>query len=292
VIFDGMKNASSRRARRPASARLRGAFARVALGALVVSVVLLGAWAHVAASRASASRATAARAVGPRAAAASNASHDVVVLRLERSDGSACHAVCADAGVAWTAAHCVDGAGPLRVIDAEGRVVDVERVERPRRDASSAGDVTHRAREDRAELRLRDSASCVAPPRQASIRRGEPVELRLFRSPSRTGRAGRSGSGVLATTPLVCAGDSGAPLVDRAGALIGLAVGRSGVGCDEGASFFVTTPPSSEERLGRFPQAALPDGAQRPKGAKARGRGPLGASCPVGEGLATDPRRS
>jgi len=243
VIFDGVGIASSRRARRSASARLRGAFARVALGALVVSVVVLGvaAGAHVPASRTSPSRATARR-----AAPESNVSRDVVVLRLERSDGSACHAVCADVGVAWTAAHCVDGAGPLRVRDAEGRVVDVERVEQPRRDASSAGDVTHRAREDRASLHLRDSASCVARPRQATIRRGEPVELRLFHASARTGRAGRSGSGVLATTPLVCAGDSGAPLVDRTGALIGLAVGRSGGGCDEGASFFVTTPPSSD----------------------------------------------
>jgi hypothetical protein len=34
----------------------------------------------------------------------------------------------------------------------------------------------------------------------------------------------------------------------------------------------------------------LLDGAQRPEGAEARGRGPLRASRPMGEGLATAPR--
>lgn len=265
-MTDDTDSTSSSRARRPAWTRPRGALALMVTAALASSIAVAQAIARRAISeRDDAQRGTVASDDAVRDTIASDdaerdtvasdaAAHDampqgaaradIVVLRLERGGESGpCHAFCAGEGVAWTAAHCVDGATTLRVVDENGRWSDVDRVVSPKRDGSSAGDVTHRVREDRAELSLRDASVCTTSPRRASIRRGEVVALRLFHASPRLGRAGRVGSGLLATSPLVCAGDSGAPLVDREGRLVGLAVGRSGFGCDDGASFFLALPP-------------------------------------------------
>ncbi|MCB9634646.1 MAG: hypothetical protein H6721_21175 [Sandaracinus sp.] len=162
-----------------------------------------------------------------------------VVLLLEREVGGPCHAFCAGPGEAWTAAHCVDGQTELAVRSADGSTHRVRDVEAPA--LTGAGDVTRRARDDRARLLLGADSPCDGAPRFGVARRGDEVVLRLART-SREGRLGRGGSGTLSASVHACGGDSGAPLLDRQGRVLGLAVGRNGHGCDDGASFFVALP--------------------------------------------------
>ena len=269
-MTDDSDSTSSSRARRPAWTRPRGALALMVTAALASSIAVAQAIArHVISERNDAQRETVASDDAVRDTIASDdaerdivasdaaadhdampqgaAGADIVVLRLERGgESGACHAFCAGEGVAWTAAHCVDGVTTLRVVDPSGRASAVDHAASPAaHDGSSAGDVTRRARDDHAELVLGDTTVCTARPNRASVRRGDSVALLRFGAAPRLGRAGRVGSGLLATSPLVCAGDSGAPLVDREGTLVGLAVGRSGLGCDEGASFFLALPPDA-----------------------------------------------
>lgn len=164
-----------------------------------------------------------------------------VALRLERP-GGACHAFCAGPGAAWTAAHCVDGVASLTLRDEDGRVHAVAEVVEDAVGNASAGDVTRRARDDRARLRLRGDGPCQAEVAFARASRGEVVRLVRYRAPAREGSVRRRGSGLLVTTPLVCAGDSGAPLVNERGEVVGLAVGRVDEGCETGPSFFAELP--------------------------------------------------
>jgi hypothetical protein len=50
-------------------------------------------------------------------------------------------------------------------------------------------------------------------------------------------------AGQLYTTPATCAGDSGAPLFDEAGRLVGLASSRARAACGQGPSVFVELSP-------------------------------------------------
>jgi hypothetical protein len=158
----------------------------------------------------------------------------VHALLLEREDGSTCHAVCLGEGQAVTAAHCIDG-GALHVVSEDGtRAPARARGARPRGGGGLRNDLA----------RLEVGSICGRAPRASAAELGTAVRLvrRVERDAPSDGFVRDRGSGLVITTPLVCAGDSGAPLVDAAGRLVGVAVARTFDGCAAGGSVFVEVP--------------------------------------------------
>lgn len=162
----------------------------------------------------------------------------VVALLLSRDDGTSCHAVCVGRGVALTAAHCLDGSRQEVVREGGARaIVRGHRVGR-----GGLGHARGRGAGLRDDLAALDVGEiCDRAPTAASVGVGATVHLqrRVERDAPKEAVVRARGSGLVITTPVVCAGDSGAPLVDARGRLVGVAVARTFEGCATGGSVFV-----------------------------------------------------